>query len=160
MNTLHERKVARCGRARGLRPKLWLVAATLIVVACSDARPYVAAVDALSLPATWEVVKTDVASGMGFCANCPHVTRYYLAPGEMPALLVQIEQVIRQAGYTDVRASDPAFDRNGNGALCTVTSRNERFLLIAGVYRPGDDVDHLGLSRADIPMVRITAQAS
>jgi hypothetical protein len=160
VNALDQRNAALPGRGPGLRPVLWLVAAALLVVACSDTRPYVAAVDALPLPATWEVVKTDVGLGISFCVNCPHVSRYYLASGDMPAVLKQIEQAIREAGYTDVQTSDPACDRNGNGALCSITARNGRFLLIAAVYRPGDDVDHLGLSRAGIPMVRITAQAA
>jgi hypothetical protein len=30
--------------------------------------------------------------------------------------------------------------------------------LIAALYRPGDDVDRLGLARADRPLIRITAK--
>lgn len=145
---------------RAAVPAVLAVLLGLFVAGCADARPYVEAVDALSLPATWEVVKTDIGSGMGFCATCPHVSRYYLAPGEMPDVLGEIERAVREAGYRDVQTSDPECDRNGNGSLCSVTARNDRVLIIAGVYRPGDDVDHLGLSKADTPMVRITAQAS
>jgi hypothetical protein len=147
----------------GLQPRrrslIWLLLAiALLIGGCSDARPYEAAVDALAVPRTWETVKTVVGSGMGFCLTCPHVNRYYLAPGEMPTVLDEAEQVIREAGYLDVHTSDPQCDRNSNGALCSITARSDRVLLLVNVYRPGDDVDRLGLSRGGVPMIRVTAQ--
>jgi hypothetical protein len=130
------------------------------VGACSNAQPYQAAIDALALPASWEAVKTVVAPGRDFCVTCPSVSRYYVAAGEMPDVLKEAEQAIRQAGYTDVQTSDPNCDRNSNGAVCSITARNGQVLLITALYRPGDDVDGLGLARAGVPLIRITAQGA
>lgn len=148
------------GGAATTRLKNCLLLVAVVVGACSDGRPYVAALDSLAIPPTWEVAKTVVGSGMSFCATCPHVSRYYLGSGEMPIVLIEAEQAIREAGYTDVQTFNPNCDANTNGALCSITARSDQVLLIAGVYAPGDDVDHLGLARAGVPMVRITAQST
>jgi hypothetical protein len=150
--------VARRKRPLIRRRLIWLVAVLVLVGACSDAQPYEAALDALAVPPSWELVKTVVAPSTDFCATCPRVSRYYLAAGEMPAVLDEAEQAIREAGYSDVQTSDPNCDRNSNGAVCSITARSEQILLIAALYRPGDDVDRLGLARAGVPMIRITAQ--
>jgi hypothetical protein len=148
-----EGRLFRTAKNRGL-----ILAVVVLVGACSDTGPYQAAIDALPVPPTWEVQKTVAGLGMSFCLNCPHVERYFLSEGAMPAVLKEAEQAIHEAGYTDVETSDPNCDRNTNGALCSITARSDQVLMLVNVYRPGDDVDHLGLARAGIPMVRISAQ--
>jgi hypothetical protein len=141
------------------RSGVWLLVTILLIGACSNARPYEAALDALNVPPTWEVAKTVVAPSTDFCATCPTVSRYYLAEGELPVVLKQAEETIRQAGYTDVDTFDPNCDRISNGAVCSITARSDQVLLIAALYRSGDDVDGLGLARGGSPLVRITAQS-
>lgn len=160
VRVLNGRSVVRTQYGPGFRRRaIWLLAVLLVLVGCSDARQYEAALDALAFPPSWEIAKTVVAPSTDFCASCPRVSRYYLAEGEMPAVLKQAEESVHQAGYTDVQTSDPNCDRNSNGAVCSITARSDRVLLIVAVYRPGDDVDGLGLARDAISLIRITAQS-
>ena len=96
---------------------------------------------------------------MSFCINCPHVDRYYVASGELPDLLDDARRATAAAGYADVIVSDAECDRNGNGALCSITARSPDILLLINVYAPGDDVDHLGVSRANQATLRFSTQA-
>jgi hypothetical protein len=150
--------IERTSRGRRARIGLQVIALVFLLGGCSDSRPYEAALDGLAVPPTWEAVKTVIAPSTDFCMTCAQVSRYYLAEGELPNVFAQAEQAIRAAGYSDVHPSDPNCDRNSNAALCSISARSETVLLIAALYRPGDDVDRLGLARADRPLIRITAK--
>jgi hypothetical protein len=130
------------------------------IAGCADAVPYRTSLDELPLPLTWELVNERTETARGFCFNCPSVARYYVASGELPDLLHDAERAVRAAGYPDVFVSDDKCDRNSNGALCSITARNAGILLLVALYPPGDDVDHLGVSRSDKATIRLIAQSS
>lgn len=131
----------------------------LAVAACGSTEPYRKALADVPLPEGWELLHERVGTGMSFCLNCAYAFRYYTAPGNLPDLLAVAADATRAAGYSDVFVADPDCDANTNGARCSITARSDEVLLLVGVYPPGDDVDHLGLARADQATVRFSAQA-
>jgi hypothetical protein len=147
-------------RRRWLLERLGVVGLLVVALAaCGSTEPYRKALGELALPDSWELLHERAGAGMSFCLNCAYAFRYYTAPGDLPDLLAVAEEAIRAAGYSDVFVASPLCDRNTNGALCSITARSDEVLLIVGVYPPGDDVDHLGLARADQAVVRFNAQA-
>jgi hypothetical protein len=133
-----------------------LLAAT--ATGCADVQPYVAALDALPLPSSFEAVKTVTEVGIDICATCRQAHRYYVASGELTDLLDVLKQAIAQAGYTSLQVGAPTCDLNDNtGLACTVGAKKDGIHLLANVYRSGSDVDSLGLSQPGKSTIRITA---
>lgn len=141
------------------------MAIALLLLACGgrDAAPLVATLDALSLPATWQVARTDVKAqgGPGGCVellepDCPRVTRYYLVSGELTDVLEQAQVALEGQGFDDVKVIDPDCDSTLSGPKCVLTAAMEGMAIQVNVHPPGEDVDQLGLSRPDSAMVRIT----
>lgn len=140
--------------------KAAVLAVAVLVAGCDNAERYEAALHALSLPSSWELVNEHVVSATAFCMNCPRVYQYYAASGDLPTLLQEAAGAVRAAGYPDVTVSDPKCDRNSNDALCSLSARSPSVLLIVNVYPPGFDVDHLGLSQPGEATIRFEAQTS
>jgi hypothetical protein len=151
---------SRSRATRRARPRALaaLLLAVLSLVGCRDAKLYVAALDALPVPAAWTTAKTVTQPSTDFCANCPQVLRYYLATGEPKDLLEAARQAIVQAGFGSIQIGAPDCDVNDNtGLACTVTATKDQIRLQANIYRAGSDVDGLGLSQPGTSTIRITA---
>jgi hypothetical protein len=105
-------------RRPGPLGRAWLpagLAVTLALpVACAvwlyvlpvDPAPYLATIEGLSVPSSWEVIHTQILRDpmMG-----PRVDRYYLVDAEPPAIAPVVQDVLRSAGleiYDQVADSD------------------------------------------------------
>ncbi len=130
----------------------------LAVAGCGDVKPYVAAIDALRLPSSFEAIKTVTKVGLDMCFTCPQVHRYYLAEGELTDLRDDVKQAIVDAGYTSVQVGAPTCDINDNSGLaCSISATMDGIHLLANVYRRDSDVDGLGLSEPGKSTIRIDA---
>jgi hypothetical protein len=147
------------GRRRyGARRSVLLIAVVALGLAgCRDTKPYTEALDSLALPASWEVVKTLTQPSTDVCVNCPQVLRYYVATGELTDLLEELKAAVTNAGFASLQIGSPTCELNDNtGLACTVTATKNDIRLLGIVYRPGSDVDSLGLSQPGKSTLRIT----
>jgi hypothetical protein len=130
----------------------------LVFAGCGDIKPYVAAIDALPLPSSFEAVKTVTKVGLDMCLTCPQVHRYYVAEGELTDLRDDVKQAIVEAGYASVQVGAPNCDINDNtGLACSISAIKDGIHLQANVYRLDSDVDGLGLSEQGKSTIRIDA---
>ncbi|MBI3751573.1 MAG: hypothetical protein HY263_07960 [Chloroflexi bacterium] len=135
----------------------------LLLAACGgDPKPYQAAIDSLSMPASWQVARTVVKGGSSPCvsladAYCPSAWRYYLPTGALPDLFQDARKAVVDAGFTDLFEGHPNCDLKSNGAVCVITATRGDVRLEINLYPPGEDVDSLGLSLPDRPTIRIVA---
>jgi hypothetical protein len=136
------------------------LAVAVILAGCGNADQYQAALRALSLPSSWELVNEYAVSATAFCMNCPRAFQYYVASEDLPTVLEQATGAVRAAGYLDVTVSNPKCDLNSNDALCSIAARSDSILLLVAVYPPGFDVDQLGLSEPGKATVRFEALSS
>ncbi len=147
--------------------RMWRLAGAalaFLVLGCGgrDPSPYVAALDALSLPGTWQVAQTTVkAQGASdgcvelINGQCPSVTRYFLVAGEPSEALQAANVAVAAQGFGDVQVTHPACDVESSGPPCYLTATSGDMEIDVNVYRPGDDVDRLGLSKPDETIVRM-----
>ena len=146
----------------GLAVVVLLLPSVLLLGCGRDPMPYRAAIDTLSLPATWQVAKTVDKGGSSPCvslgdAYCPSAWRYYVPAGALPDLFQEAKKAAVDAGFTDLFEGHPNCDLNTNGAVCVITATKGDIRLEINLYPPGKDVDSLGLSLPDRPTVRIVA---
>jgi hypothetical protein len=144
----------------------WLagVVLALVVVGCGgrDLAPYQAAIDELGLPPTWHIAQTTTKSqgGQSGCVElingtCPSVTRYYVVVGALADVLQTANIAVAAEGFGGIEVTHPACDVVSSGPPCYLTGTKGELAIDVNVYRPGDDVDQLGLSRPDAAIVRI-----
>ena len=146
--------------------RAWLggAAIALLVLGCGgrDPSPYVATLDSLTLPQAWQVAQTSVkaqgaANGCVELINgqCPSVTRYFLVARQPTDALQDAKAAIAAQGFGDVEVTHPACDVVSSGPPCYLTARTGDIAIEVNVYRPGEDVDQLGLSKPDETIVRM-----
>jgi len=140
------------------------VALAVLLMGCGaqDPAPYLATLDGLSLPPSWEVASTEVESqdGSNGCIeavnlHCPSVTRYLLVSGELTDVLDQVKAALGEGSFRDIEVHSPACDSTLSGPRCSMTGTKEGMVIQVNIYPPGEDVDQLGLSRLDLAMVRL-----
>lgn len=139
-----------------------LVAAmTLLVGGCGGgSAPLQAAVDELTLPSTWEVAKTVVQGGSSGCIaianpNCPSVTRYFVVTGDLPDLFQEARTAVVAGGFSGLEELSPECDRDTSGAPCGINATKGDIRIQIDLYRPGQDVDSLGVAIPEHPTVRV-----
>lgn len=145
-----------------------IVALMLSVVALGcggrDIAPYPTTITDLALPSTWQVVKTIVQTqgGQPSCVelidgNCPAITKYYVVDGKLSSLLSDVQDAASRHGFADIRVNSPdcATATSSVAAACFMTASKGEMALEVTVYRPGQDVDGLGISVADLATVRL-----
>lgn len=135
----------------------------LVVAGCGgDPAPLQAAVDGLSLPASWAIARTVVKGGPSPCLGigdpyCPSVTRYYLVSGALPDLF-QVAKDAVEEDFTDVQGIFPSCDLKTNGSLCSINGAKGNIHIEVNLYRPGDDVDSLGIANPDRVTIRFVVR--
>jgi hypothetical protein len=143
------------------RIEVLVVALALLASGCGgDPAPFQAAVDGLSLPSTWQITKTVVEGGPTGCLaidnpNCPSVFRYYSVRGDLPDLFQQAETAIVAEGYGELQELFPSCDLNTDSSPCGLTATKDDIKIAVDLYRPGRDVDSLGISVPDRAIVRM-----
>ena len=144
--------------------RLAQVVIALVLVGCGgrDPAPYLATLDNLTLPSTWQVAQTTVnaqgaSNGCVELVNgqCPSVTRYFLVAGEPSEALRDANAAVAAQGFGDMEVTHPACDVVSSGPPCYLTATNGDMAIDVNVYRPGDDVDQLGLSKPNETIVRM-----
>jgi hypothetical protein len=136
----------------------------VLVSGCGgDPARFQAAVDGLPLPSTWQVAKTVVKGGSSGCLAidnpyCPSVTRYFTATGDLPDVFQNAKRAIVAEGFGHLEESFPNCDLDTNGAPCSITAIKGDLRMEVNLYRPGDDVDSLGISIPDHATVRIVVR--
>jgi hypothetical protein len=147
------------------------IAIALSVLGCGgrDVAPYLATLDGLGLPSDWQVLRTEVRSqgGQDGCVevidgHCPSVTRYYAASGPLPAILQAVNDRAAASGFADISVVDPACEAATSSveAACFLAATKNDMAVLVTVYRPGSDVDGLGVSLPEMPTVRIILRRS
>ena len=130
----------------------------LVMAGCGgDPVPQQAAIDSLTVPSSWQAAKTISSAGCLKIANpdCPSVIRYFLVPEDLPAAFQEAKAAIVAAGFGDVSALFPNCDLNTNGSPCMLLGTQGDLGIQVDLFRPGKDVDSLGVSAADRATVRI-----
>jgi len=90
----------------GLPLAVW----TCVVIVYNPSH-YIAVVDELAVPASWELAHTEIkAPGLDACVpifgNCPSVTRYYLLDADPGEVVAAAKEIVRASGFTvDVRVA-------------------------------------------------------
>jgi len=152
-------------RRPGRRLLLAATAAMLLLGACAgrDPAPFVAELDGLALPSTWQVAQTDVRSqgGDSGCIelinpDCPRITRYYLVSGELRDILEEARQALVSHGFVNSEVVYPNCDSALSGSKCFFNAAKTGMEVSVNLYAPGEVVDHLGMPTSDMATVRIT----
>src|SRR6185369_6594510 len=89
--------------------------------------------------------------------NCPSITRYYVTSGPLPDLMKLANDAAAANGFDDIVISDPVCDSATStiAPACFMTAKKSDMALEVTVYRPGVDVDGLGISVPDHATVRM-----
>jgi hypothetical protein len=146
----------------GMRVLVFVLA--VLVGGCGgDPAPLQAEIDGLDLPATWQVAKTVVQSGASGCVTfdnpyCPSVTRYFVVSGDLPDVFQQAKGAIVKEGFGKLEEAFPHCDLNTDGPPCSMNATKGALRMEVDLYRPGKDVDSLGVSTADHATVRIVVR--
>jgi hypothetical protein len=143
---------------RGMRVVVLLALLVLLVSGCGgDPAPQEAAVDSLQLPSSWQTAKTISTSGCLKISNpdCPSVARYFLVGGDLPDLFQEAKSAIVAEGFGGIQELFPKCDFNTDSAPCSLLGTKGELSIQVDLFRPGKDVDSLGISVADRATVRI-----
>ena len=141
--------------------KVLVVVLAVLIGGCgADPAPLQAAVDGLPLPPSWQVAKTVVEGGSSGCVtianpNCPSVFRYYAVSGDLPDLFQQARTALVAEGYEGLEELSPNCDRNTDSSPCGLSATKGHIKIAVDLFRPGRDVDSLGISVPDHAIVRI-----
>jgi len=147
--------------ARGLAAAF--VAATIALTIASpgrDVRPFIDALDAVRLPATWRAVATDVrpdAAVVGcFLQACPEVTRSFTAGrGDVLAVWLEARLALAAQGYADDHRSGGTCRPTPSSSTCFFSVARDHVRVEAVIAAPGHPVE--GVSRADVVTVLLRA---
>ena len=142
------------------------VLVSLVVFGCGghDPAPYLAAVDDLRFPPTWRIAHTTVMSqgGPNGCielvdGHCPTITRYFLVDGSLSDSLDETQTAVASQGFVDIKVGAPSCDAAASSVApsCSLTAAKDDMALQITLYRPGTDVDGLGISTTDRGTVRL-----
>jgi len=141
-------------------------ALALAVFGCAgDPAYYQSVLDELAVPPGWEQVR-EVIRAPGaelectpiFTEPCPRVYRYYLVDGQPAGAYPQTKQMLEAAGFAIDEEFDPECDSPTATACAVVAARAEDQLDVS-LFKPGEDLDGLGLAREGRTLIRIIASA-
>ena len=146
------------------KPLLALVA--VLAVACGGPDPahFEAVLDELNIPATWELVRTEIVTPetengcSTLMGSCPRVHRYYLVDGQPIDALPEAKETVIAAGFQIEDELGPQCDLSDRQA-CVLAAVKESDFLEVTLYDPGEDDGNVqGLAEAGRTLIRVIAQ--
>jgi hypothetical protein len=147
-----------------------LLLPVVLMLGCGGPEPshYVAILEDLKVPDSWELARTIVKAPSGGdigCTpaatdDCPSVSRYYIVPTDSAVeVFAQGEDLLKAAGFKIDREFFPTCDAPPSGPACSATSKRDSDFADVGVFRPGDDAGSVVTARDGAAIVVITAHA-
>ena len=126
-----------------------------IVVGCGSTpgpEHYEDLLDALSVPASWELAHTDVRtpdSETGcstFMGNCPRVSRTYLVPGDPVDIYPVAKRLLTGAAFAIGLDTGPECDTPPSASACAIHGDLGEDTISVSIFNPGEDPTGLGIA--------------
>jgi len=147
------------------KPLLALVA--VLAVACGGPDParYVAILDELAVPGTWELVRTEVVTPetengcSTLMGSCPRVARYYLVDADASDAYAEAKQAVTAAGLEiDQEVSPLCNDSPPRSPACSLVAIRVSDLVQVSLWDQGEDPANLGVAEEGRTLIRVMAQ--
>lgn len=151
-----------------MRGLVSLVLASAVAILGCNTGPnidhYVGVLDALAIPADWELVETQRRGpGEAFdcdpliTSTCPGADRWYALSGDVLPAVEKGSGMLEAAGYTVEPPSPPECDAPPSGSACTVRATRGADRVSLSIFPPGRSTGLDSPPEADV-IIKVTAQ--
>lgn len=150
-----------------IRKYLVPIAVVFIVLGCTSVDParYVAILDELAVPTTWELAQTRVVTPdtdpgcSSLMGSCPRAIQYFLSDVAGADAYADAMEMLSGSGFEVELEISPGCDEDPHRTpACGIFATRGSDLVQVSLFNPGEDPDNVGVAETDRMQIRLVAE--